>query len=90
MIAEDGVTANAEDGKPDVVVNSAETDVAKPIHAVSEFVARLQILDTIDNVNNMICVEKFSDFAQLGRFTLRTEGKTVAVGMVTDLPTASE
>ncbi|KAL2229646.1 UNVERIFIED_CONTAM: Eukaryotic peptide chain release factor GTP-binding subunit [Sesamum indicum] len=118
---------------------------AKPIHAVSEFVARLQILDTIDNaifcagykavlhihavveeceivelmlqidpktkktmkkkplfvkkgavvvcrvqVNNLICVEKFSDFAQLGRFTLRTEGKTVAVGMVTDLPTASE
>ncbi|KAK4405435.1 Eukaryotic peptide chain release factor GTP-binding subunit A [Sesamum angolense] len=27
MIAEDGVTANADDGKPDVVVNSDETDV---------------------------------------------------------------
>ncbi|KAE9457226.1 hypothetical protein C3L33_10870, partial [Rhododendron williamsianum] len=36
-------------------------------------------------VNNVICIEKFSDFAQLGRFTLRTEGKTVAVGKVTDV-----
>nr|GMC72256.1 eukaryotic peptide chain release factor GTP-binding subunit ERF3A-like isoform X1 [Ipomoea batatas] len=25
-------------------------------------------------VNSLICIEKFSDFAQLGRFTLRTEG----------------
>ncbi|XVF12224.1 hypothetical protein REPUB_Repub08aG0096700 [Reevesia pubescens] len=25
-------------------------------------------------VNNLICIEKFSDFPQLGRFTLRTEG----------------
>ena len=26
-------------------------------------------------VDNLICIEKFSDFAQLGRFTLRTEGE---------------
>ena len=25
----------------------------------------------------MICVEKFSDFPQLGRFTLRTEGNFI-------------
>ncbi|KAI4330836.1 hypothetical protein MLD38_029081 [Melastoma candidum] len=117
------------------------SSLAKPIAAVTEFVAQLQILELLDNaiftagykavldihsvveeceivellqqidpktkkpmkkkvlfvkngavivcriqVNNMICVEKFSDFAQLGRFTLRTEGKTVAVGKVTDLP----
>ncbi|KAH0864106.1 hypothetical protein HID58_081317 [Brassica napus] len=40
-------------------------------------------------VTNSICVEKFSDFPQLGRFTLRTEGKTVAVGKVTALSGAS-
>ncbi|KAK2648000.1 hypothetical protein Ddye_015489 [Dipteronia dyeriana] len=40
-------------------------------------------------VNNLICIEKFSDFPQLGRFTLRTEGKTVAVGKVTGLPSLS-
>ncbi|KAJ1392021.1 Tr-type G domain, conserved site [Sesbania bispinosa] len=36
-------------------------------------------------VSNSVCIEKFSDFPQLGRFTLRTEGKTVAVGKVTGL-----
>ncbi|CAH8357272.1 unnamed protein product [Eruca vesicaria subsp. sativa] len=40
-------------------------------------------------VSNSICVENYSDFPQLGRFTLRTEGKTVAVGKVTDLSGAS-
>jgi len=37
-------------------------------------------------VNNLICIENFSDFPQLGRFTLRTEGKTVAVGKVVAIP----
>lgn len=37
-------------------------------------------------VNNMICIENFTDFPQLGRFTLRTEGKTIAVGKVVALP----
>ncbi|KAF3780636.1 Eukaryotic peptide chain release factor GTP-binding subunit [Nymphaea thermarum] len=112
----------------------------KPISAVSEFDAQLQILELLDNaiftagykavlhihsiveeceivellqqidpktkkpmkkkvlfvkngavvvcriqVNNLICIETFSDFPQLGRFTLRSEGKTVAVGKVTGL-----
>ncbi|CAN8312443.1 unnamed protein product [Cochlearia groenlandica] len=39
-------------------------------------------------VTNSICIEKFADFPQLGRFTLRTEGKTVAIGKVTDLSSA--
>ncbi|XP_072986454.1 uncharacterized protein [Typha latifolia] len=37
-------------------------------------------------VNNLICIENFADFPQLGRFTLRTEGKTVAVGKVVAVP----
>ncbi|CAH8252693.1 unnamed protein product [Arabidopsis lyrata] len=40
-------------------------------------------------VTNSICIEKFSDFPQLGRFTLRTEGKTIAVGKVTELISAA-
>ncbi|XP_052143638.1 uncharacterized protein LOC127763087 isoform X2 [Oryza glaberrima] len=39
-------------------------------------------------VNNLICIENFSEFPQLGRFTLRTEGKTVAVGKVVAVPPA--
>lgn len=38
-------------------------------------------------VNDTICVEKFSDYPQLGRFTLRDEGKTVAIGKVVKLLT---
>ncbi|XP_031406060.1 eukaryotic peptide chain release factor GTP-binding subunit ERF3A-like isoform X3 [Punica granatum] len=129
----------------DILAGFVLSSVAKPISAVTEFVAQLQILELLDNaiftagykavlhihsvveeceivellqqidpktkkpmkkkvlfvksnavvvcrvqVNNMICVEKFSDFPQLGRFTLRTEGKTVAVGKVTDLPSVAK
>ncbi|OWM82998.1 hypothetical protein CDL15_Pgr005398 [Punica granatum] len=125
----------------DMLCGFVLSGIAKPIAAVTEFIAQLQILELLENaiftagykavlhihavveeceivelkqqidpktkkpmkkkvlfvkngavvvcriqVNNMICVEKFSEFPQLGRFTLRTEGKTVAVGKVTDLP----
>eukprot|EP00742_Colponemidia_sp_Colp-10_P000620 GILJ01000678.1.p1 GENE.GILJ01000678.1~~GILJ01000678.1.p1 ORF type:complete len:592 (-),score=136.75 GILJ01000678.1:203-1921(-) len=38
-------------------------------------VARIQL-------NQPVCMETFSDMQQLGRFTLRDEGKTVAIGKV--------
>ncbi|KAG5122127.1 hypothetical protein JHK84_040467 [Glycine max] len=46
---------------------------------------RSLILPRLLQVNNSICIEKFSDFPQLGRFTLRTEGKTVAMEKATGL-----
>ncbi|KAG5522547.1 hypothetical protein RHGRI_034641 [Rhododendron griersonianum] len=120
----------------DILSGFVLCSVANPIPAVSEFVAQLQILESLDNaiftagykavlhihaiveeceivelmqqidpktkkpmkkkilfvkngavvicrmqvsvfffcVNNMICIEKFTAFPQLGRFTLRTEG----------------
>ncbi|XP_042050688.1 eukaryotic peptide chain release factor GTP-binding subunit ERF3A-like isoform X2 [Salvia splendens] len=128
----------------DIIGGFVLSSVARPVAAVSEFLAQLSILELLDNaifcagykavlhihsvveeceiveltqqidpktrkrlkkkplfvkkgavvecrvqVNNMICIEKYSDFPQLGRFTLRTEGKTVAVGKVTGL-TSSE
>nr|WDY61363.1 eukaryotic peptide chain release factor GTP-binding subunit ERF3A [Nitraria sibirica] len=128
----------------DVLSGFVLSSISKPVAAVTEFIAQLQILELLDNaiftagykavlhihsvveeceivellkqidpktkkpmkkkvlfvkngavvvcriqVNNAICIEKFSDFPQLGRFTLRTEGKTVAMGKVTDLPTVS-
>ncbi|KAF9534359.1 eukaryotic polypeptide chain release factor 3 [Crepidotus variabilis] len=33
----------------------------------------------------LVCVEKFSDYPQLGRFTLRDEGRTIAIGKITKL-----
>ncbi|GFZ03396.1 translation elongation factor EF1A/initiation factor IF2gamma family protein [Actinidia rufa] len=57
----------------------------KPMKKKVLFVKNGAVVVCRVQVNNLICIEKFSDFPQLGRFTLRTEGKTVAVGKVTDL-----
>jgi peptide chain release factor subunit 3 len=37
-----------------------------------------------------ICIERFEDYKMLGRFTLRDEGKTVAIGKVVKLVEKSE
>ncbi|KAJ7970304.1 Elongation factor [Quillaja saponaria] len=57
----------------------------KPMKKKVLFVKNGAVVVCRIQVNNLICIEKFSDFPQLGRFTLRTEGKTIAVGKVTDL-----
>jgi peptide chain release factor subunit 3 len=36
-----------------------------------------------------ICVETFEQNPQMGRFTLRDEGKTIAIGKITKLPPPS-
>ncbi|RWR73598.1 Translation elongation factor EF1A/initiation factor IF2gamma family protein isoform 1 [Cinnamomum micranthum f. kanehirae] len=124
----------------DILAGFVLSSVAKPIVAVTEFTAQLQILELLDNaiftagykavlhihaivedseivellsqidpktkkpmkkkilfvkngafvvcriqVNNLISIENFSDFPQLGRFTLRSEGRTIAVGKVISL-----
>ncbi|KAI4347233.1 hypothetical protein L6164_008062 [Bauhinia variegata] len=57
----------------------------KPVKKKILFVKNGAVVVCRIQVTNMICIEKFSDFPQLGRFTLRTEGKTVAVGKVTSV-----
>ncbi|EJT97498.1 hypothetical protein DACRYDRAFT_24917 [Dacryopinax primogenitus] len=37
-----------------------------------------------------VCVERFDHYAQLGRFTLRDEGKTIAIGKITRLIESTE
>ncbi|KAJ8086576.1 translation termination factor GTPase eRF3 [Marasmius tenuissimus] len=36
-----------------------------------------------------VCVERFADYPQLGRFTLRDEGRTIAIGKITKLVDSS-
>ncbi|CAK9179809.1 unnamed protein product [Ilex paraguariensis] len=62
----------------------------KPMKKKPLFVKNGAVVVCRVQVNNQICVEKFSDFPQLGRFTLRTEGKTVAVGKVTGLASVDD
>lgn len=36
----------------------------------------------LECTGGMVCMEPFSKFQQMGRFTLRDEGKTIAIGKV--------
>ncbi|KAF1941707.1 hypothetical protein EJ02DRAFT_466391 [Clathrospora elynae] len=49
-------------------------------------IARLQITGTAGS----ICVERFEDYPQLGRFTLRDQGQTIAIGKITKLITDAD
>ncbi|KAK2571598.1 Eukaryotic peptide chain release factor GTP-binding subunit ERF3B [Acropora cervicornis] len=56
------------------------------IHNVVEevtFVDHVAIAEL--QTTGVICIEKFSDFPQMGRFTLRDEGKTIGIGKVLKL-----
>jgi peptide chain release factor subunit 3 len=58
----------------------------KPIRKKILFVKSGAVVVVRLQVNELICVERFEDFPQLGRFTLRDEGKTVAIGKVVNFP----
>ncbi|KAJ5089931.1 hypothetical protein N7532_008615 [Penicillium argentinense] len=44
-------------------------------------IARIEVTSTA----GAVCVENFADYQQLGRFTLRDQGQTIAIGMITKL-----
>ncbi|KZF21008.1 hypothetical protein L228DRAFT_248753 [Xylona heveae TC161] len=46
-------------------------------------IARLEVTGAA----GAVCVERFEDYAQLGRFTLRDQGQTIAIGKITKLIT---
>eukprot|EP00466_Bigelowiella_natans_P012800 jgi/Bigna1/92204/estExt_fgenesh1_pm.C_60045 len=52
----------------------------KPRFAKKNQVVRVKV-----RVPKSIAVECYKDFSQLGRFTLRDEGKTIAIGRITEL-----
>ena len=37
-----------------------------------------------------LCIERYADFKQLGRFTLRHKGKTLAAGIILDYMATNE
>ena len=67
-----------------LLLHSAGLTVAPPtqVRAVkSNSLANVRI-----GVEKLICVETFAHVPQLGRFTLRNEGATIAIGKITELP----
>ncbi|KAG6009706.1 translation termination factor GTPase eRF3 [Claviceps maximensis] len=61
---------------------------APPTHAKKgdSIIARMQVIGGAGSV----CVEKFEDYPQMGRFTLRDQGQTIAIGKITKLITHDE
>ncbi|KAH9853652.1 eukaryotic polypeptide chain release factor 3, partial [Lenzites betulinus] len=50
-----------------------------------QFAKRGQKIVALIETTEPVCVERFVDYPQLGRFTLRDEGKTIAIGKITKL-----
>ncbi|CAI7858202.1 unnamed protein product, partial [Closterium sp. NIES-53] len=71
------------------LLQQTDLKTKKPMKKKPLFVKSGAIVVVRIQVSDPICVEKFSDFPQLGRFTLRDEGKTVAIGKVTHLRSSS-
>ncbi|KIR52622.1 translation elongation factor Tu [Cryptococcus gattii Ru294] len=55
-----------------------------------QFAKAGMLVSAVIETSAPICIERFEDYKMLGRFTLRDEGKTVAIGKVTKLIERSE
>ncbi|KAK0628893.1 P-loop containing nucleoside triphosphate hydrolase protein [Bombardia bombarda] len=57
-----------------------------PTHAKKgdSIIARMEIIGGA----GAVCVERFEDYPQMGRFTLRDQGQTIAIGKITKLLTS--
>ncbi|KAK2929691.1 Translational tr-type GTP-binding domain [Fusarium oxysporum f. sp. vasinfectum] len=64
-------------------VHSAIEEQDPPTHAKKgdSIIARMQVIGGA----GAVCVEKFEDYPQMGRFTLRDQGQTIAIGKITKL-----
>ena len=67
------------------LVSEIDTKTRKPKEGKPKFMKSGSLGNVRLRFAQPVCVEKFADFAQLGRFTLRDEGKTIAIGKVTRL-----
>jgi len=50
-----------------------------------QFAKKGQKIVALVEASDLVCVERFVDYPQLGRFTLRDEGRTIAIGKITKL-----
>ncbi|KIP09164.1 hypothetical protein PHLGIDRAFT_103128 [Phlebiopsis gigantea 11061_1 CR5-6] len=50
-----------------------------------QFAKRGQKIVALVETAQPVCIERFVDYPQLGRFTLRDEGRTIAIGKITKL-----
>jgi peptide chain release factor subunit 3 len=72
------------------LLHSVDKKTGKRTKAAPNFVKQGQAVIARLETDGLICVERYEDYQQLGRFTLRDEGKTVAMGKVLKLIEAAD
>jgi len=68
------------------LVSTIDNKTGKPTKQKPQFVQKGGTVIAHVETAQPICVECYSDFPQLGRFTIRDEGKTIAIGKIIKLP----
>jgi peptide chain release factor subunit 3 len=64
------------------LVSESDKKTGKPAKKVPTFIKNGSIAIVRIVTDETIAVENFKDFPQLGRFTLRDEGKTIGIGKI--------
>ncbi|KAF2361026.1 Translation elongation factor EFTu/EF1A C-terminal, partial [Trinorchestia longiramus] len=72
----------AEEVTVKMLICTVDKKTNKPQKVGPRFVKQDQIAIMRFETSGVICMESFKDHPQLGRFTLRDEGKTIAIGKV--------
>jgi peptide chain release factor subunit 3 len=67
------------------IVAGIDKKTGQPSAKVPRFLKSNDFANVRIQVSESIAVESFKDFAPLGRFTLRDEGKTIAIGKITKM-----
>jgi len=68
-----------------VLLEQMDRKTGKTLMKKPQFVKNGSLVRCVIETSQNVCLELFSDIQQLGRFTLRDEGKTIAIGKVTAL-----
>lgn len=84
------IHAAAEEVQISALLHLIDKKTGKKTRKPPQFVKQGQKAIARIETSGPICIETFEKLPQLGRFTLRDEGKTVAIGKVTKVLDPSE
>uniref|UniRef100_A0A7S0IV71 GTP-eEF1A C-terminal domain-containing protein n=1 Tax=Calcidiscus leptoporus TaxID=127549 RepID=A0A7S0IV71_9EUKA len=84
------VHAAAEECSVLALTSSIDKKTGKRSKKAPMFVKSGGVVTCVIEVEQSICVETFEACPQLGRFTLRDEGKTIGIGKILDLSPGQE
>ncbi|KAK6537309.1 translation termination factor GTPase eRF3 [Orbilia ellipsospora] len=81
------VHAAIEEVKFEALLHSLEKGTGRKSRKPPNFAKKGQgIIARLETVSGSpFCIERFEDYAQMGRFTLRDQGQTIAIGKITKL-----